>query len=256
MRPRQVEVVRRALAQRFADLPAIQVHDPSVRVQDRHDQRPAQVFVAAVAQHPQRLQTAPHLRPGLPVGLRQAVAQRPVGVAQPEGLDQLGMGQAPALQVGQGVGRPLQGGGVVADHLVHQRRVLGRRRHGRQLRHGGGLHRPRPGPGRRPRPGRDRRRIVRLQQLDRMAEANPLGLHHPGDHVAGRVAAEAAPQILVRRHAQRRRVVLVERAASDPVFAAFLQLHPGRLDQPHQAHLRLQPLDLLVRDSGHKTRLL
>ena len=57
------------------------------------------------------------------------------------------------------------------------------------------------------------------QQLHRVAEAHALALHHPVDRPAADPAAEAVPQVLRRRHDQRGRVVLVERAAADQVLA-------------------------------------
>jgi hypothetical protein len=43
----------------------------------------------------------------------------------------------------------------------------------------------------------------------------------------------------------------MERAAADQIGAAFFQRHARGFDQPHQAHLGLQPLDLSLRDTGH-----
>ena len=43
----------------------------------------------------------------------------------------------------------------------------------------------------------------------------------------------------------------MERAAPDQVRAPPLQHHPGRLDQALKGHLRLQPLQHLIRDPGH-----
>ena len=70
-----------------------------------------------------------------------------------------------------------------------------------------------------------------------MAEAHALAFHHPVDHPAANIAAEAAEQVLGHTDRQRRRVVLVERAAPHHVLAPLLELHPRRLDQPDQAHL-------------------
>jgi DNA-binding XRE family transcriptional regulator len=68
----------------------------------------------------------------------------------------------------------------------------------------------------------------RFQQLDRMAEAHALGLHHPvDDRRTARVAsAQAVPEILSRSDDQRRRPVVVERALAQQVGPCRVSLIP------------------------------
>lgn len=87
-----------------------------------------------------------------------------------------------------------------------------------------------------------------------MAEAHTFTPHRPVDHPAARIAAEAAPQVLGHAHRQRRRVVVMERAAPYHVAAPLGELHARGLDKPDQAHLGLDSLDLAFRDSRHKNR--
>ena len=75
--------------------------------------------------------------------------------------------------------------------------------------------------------------MIGAQQLGGMAEADALGLHDPIDSRSADVAlAHAAPQVGFRRHDQRRRAVVVERAAPHQVRPGALQLHP---EAGHQA---------------------
>ena len=75
--------------------------------------------------------------------------------------------------------------------------------------------------------------MVCSQQLDRMAEADAIGTHHPLDHISARVAgSQAVPEILCRRDNQRGRPVVVERALADQVRTLPRQLDPPRLGQP------------------------
>ena len=84
-----------------------------------------------------------------------------------------------------------------------------------------------------------------------MAEAHPLPLHHPGDHIPARLTPEATPQILLGADREARGPILMERTAPDMILATALQLDPARLDEPHQAHPGLQPLQLVFRDARH-----
>ncbi len=94
------------------------------------------------------------------------------------------------------------------------------------------------------------------QQLDGVAEAHPLGPHHPVDHrTTGVAGSQAMPQVLLRAHHQRRLPVLVERAETDQVGTGLAQLDTGSADEAFQGHLCLQPLDLLVGYTGHRLLL-
>jgi len=48
----------------------------------------------------------------------------------------------------------------------------------------------------------------------------------------------------------------MERAAPDQVGSGLLERHPGPDHQLGQVHVLFQPLDLLVRDTGHGLLLL
>jgi hypothetical protein len=98
--------------------------------------------------------------------------------------------------------------------------------------------------------------MVGPQQLDRMAEADPIGPHHPVDGRPARVArSHAVPEVLRRSDDQRRTAVVVERAEAMQVGPQPLQLDPSRLRQPLHRDLSLQPLDLILRDSRHFSAL-
>ena len=92
--------------------------------------------------------------------------------------------------------------------------------------------------------------MIGTQQFDGMAETDTLGLHDPIDGRAADVAlAHAAPEIGFRRHDQRRRAVVMERAASDLIRPGALQLHPEAVHQALDGDFSFQPLDLFVRDA-------
>lgn len=94
--------------------------------------------------------------------------------------------------------------------------------------------------------------MVFQQQVAGMPEADLVEAHHPVDHRAADSAdTETMPEVLVRRDHQRRRTVVVERAAANQVIAAvFLQLDTGRLDQAHDRDLTFQASNLFFGDSG------
>lgn len=72
--------------------------------------------------------------------------------------------------------------------------------------------------------------MVIAQQLDRMAEAHPLGFHHPVDHRATFTAStQAVPQVRRRAHHEAGGFIIVERAVADIVLAVSLQNNPAAL---------------------------
>ena len=73
------------------------------------------MFVAAVAQGADLLQATANLCTGGAVHLRQAQAQRPVGVTELKTLDQVRAREAASLQVRQRFGRLLQRLALVTD---------------------------------------------------------------------------------------------------------------------------------------------
>jgi hypothetical protein len=75
--------------------------------------------------------------------------------------------------------------------------------------------------------------MIFSQQLDRMAEADSLGLHHPVDsRPAHAASAQTVPQILRRSDDQRWRPVVMEGALAQEVRALPCQLDTPRLGQP------------------------
>ncbi|CCW17159.1 hypothetical protein EBBID32_14980 [Sphingobium indicum BiD32] len=240
MRTRQVEMIGRALAQIVPDLAAVEVDHDARPVADRHHQAPAQMLMAAVAQHAEPLELAPHVCARLAVLLRQTVAQGAIGKAKAEGVDQIRMGEATLFQIGQRLRVGTQRTAIIVRHIAQQRAVLGRRQH-RQL--GDGRSRDRGGVG--------RGHIIAPQQFDCMTEADAFAFHDPVYGATTHVAAEAVEQILRHRHHQRRRIIVMEGALRHHVAAAFRQLHARCLDQPDQANLCLQPLYLRIRYACH-----
>jgi hypothetical protein len=202
------------------------------------------MLMSTLAQHPQPLQPGADLGPGFERLLRQVVAQRAVGEAELEVVDQLGVIQAAALQVALRLGALFQLLVVVRDHLPKQRLVLGV-----GLDHQPGLQRLHRG-------GRRRHLGTATQPLDRMAEAHPLFPHHPIHHAAaGAARAQAVPEVLLRRDHQRGLAVVVEGAQAQEVRAVTTQHHAALLDQRRQVRLALDALDLFVGDAGHGNRL-
>lgn len=82
---------RRSRAQAFRDLAPVELGDPALLVEDRHDEGAVQVFVAARADHAERLEPLADRRPLLAVLRRQAVAERAVREAELEVLHGLGV---------------------------------------------------------------------------------------------------------------------------------------------------------------------
>jgi hypothetical protein len=141
------------------------------------------------------------------------------------------------LRLGAGLQRRV----VVVNDLPQQRRIV-RTRHERSGRRAHRL-----------RTRRDQRRTVGLQQFHRMPERHVPRRHHPVNHRTAALAAEAVPHVLARRHdAAGRLVALVQRTAQRQVLALSHQYMARALDQPHQAHRFLEPLDLCIGEAGHR----
>ena len=91
------------------------------------------------------------------------------------------------------------------------------------------------------------------EQLHSVAEAHVLDPHDEVDHRAARLAgAEAVPEILGRRHHERRLVVVVEGAEANEVTAVRLEHHPAHLGKPLDGDVALQPLELCIWDAAHR----
>ncbi len=87
-----------------------------------------------------------------------------------------------------------------------------------------------------------------------MAEADALGVHHPGDYVTALVAGpEAVPEILLRADHQARLMVVVKRAQPEQVRAVALEFDAARFCQALQRDLLFQPFDHFTGDAGHPT---
>ena len=98
---------------------------------------------------------------------------------------------------------------------------------------------------------RDDRDLTGAKKLERVADAHPLGAHHPVDRAPADLAgAHAVPESLGRGHHERGAVVLVERTAPDEVPARLLERDPASHHELGQVDLFLQPLDHLVWDAG------
>ena len=78
--------------------------------------------------------------------------------------------------------------------------------------------------------------------LHRIDEPEAVELHQEGDRGAARPASEAVVDLLLATHAERRRPLLVERAASEEVAAPLPQPHPG-LDHVDDVHPREEVVD-------------
>lgn len=78
------------------------------------------------------LQPGPYVRAGLAGLFREPQAQRAVGIAEPEPLDQLGVRQPPRRQILQRLRRLFERLVIIADHLIQQRRIVGIEGHRRR----------------------------------------------------------------------------------------------------------------------------
>ena len=220
MRSRQIQVVRRARAQPFCDLAAVDFGDLAGGRDDRDHDRAIEVLVTGFAVQAEFLQATADVGAGLAVLLRQPQTQRPIGKAELEALDQgfimdAALGKIakrlralfqPLVVIGDGFSEECGIVGIEADRCSERahRAVL----RGRQV------------------------DFSPAQQLHRVAEAHALGFHHPVDRPAADLAAIAVPQVLPRRHDQRGFPVVVEWAATVQVLAHRPQGHPRGLHQP------------------------
>ena len=109
----EVEVGRGARAQAPADLAPVELGDGACWGDHRHDERAAEVLVAAGAQHAELHQAAAQRVAVLGRLVRQPIAEGPVGIAQPEAFDHRRVVDLATGQVGQGLGGIGQGGVVV-----------------------------------------------------------------------------------------------------------------------------------------------
>jgi hypothetical protein len=109
----------------------VELHDLAGRVGDRDHERPVEVFVPARPQQAELFEAPSQRRAGLAIARRQAIAERAVGEAQLEVLDQLGRAQAAPLEVAERLGARRQRRVVVGhdllQHLVVRRVAFNRR---------------------------------------------------------------------------------------------------------------------------------
>ena len=212
----------RARPEVLAHLAPVELGDGAGRGDHRHDDRTAQVLVARSAQHAEVDQAAAHRVALLGLLARQPVAEGPVGIAQAKARDHRRVVDLAAGQIGQGLRRVQQRGVVVVEDRGEHRLVLGGdvERRGEPSRH-------RPFGHRGSSARNDHRGHPFAQHLDGVAEAHPLGAHHPVDDRAAHLAGpHAVPEVLGRRDHERGGVVVVERAAPDQVAPGLLERHP------------------------------
>ena len=94
---------------------------------------------------------------------------------------------------------------------------------------------------------------ARGELLDRLGEGHVIVLHEEAEHGAVRAAAEAVIELLVRAHPERRRLLVVERAAGLELAARLLQLH-ARADDLHDVRAGDQLVDEVLGDAAHVPR--
>ena len=192
VRPRQIQMQRRALAQIVQNLAPVHPHRLAVRAQDRHHQRAVEMFVAALPNEPQLLQPLPNRHALGSVAVRHPQPQRPIGKPQPKLFDGRFVVYAAFLEVGQRGGSFQQPLVVVVHHLREQlgiarvRRKWNRQPWNRRLAHRFGLSHL------------ERRRAALGQQLVGVPETHAVKPLHKLDDVARRAAAHAVKQALAR----------------------------------------------------------
>lgn len=228
------------------------MHHAVLSVEHRDDQAAVEVLVPAVAQDADGLQLTPHLRAGLAVLLGQAVRERAIGEAQPKPLHHLLRPEPALFEVAEGLGALLERLVVVVEDAGHQHVLVRRVLDGGELGGRGLLRHRRALPALLGLGERLERDEVGPEQLDGVTTAEPLGLHDPVDDAAAFLArAIAAPAVGLRRDAQGRRLGRTERAQTDDLISAALELHALGLGQPLEADLGVQALELVGRDAGH-----
>jgi K+-sensing histidine kinase KdpD len=124
------------MVQVIAQLAPIELHHIATPVAHRDHQRPRQVLVPRRSDHAERLQLAAQLGARLAVLRRQAVAERAIGIAQAEMVDQLLIAQATALKHRQRLRALPKRLRVKADDALKQLALTrtDRQRHTRQAR--------------------------------------------------------------------------------------------------------------------------
>src|SRR5579859_284492 len=94
--------------------------------------------------------------------------------------------------------------------------------------------------------------MIFQQQLARMAEGHPVRAHHPVDYRATGITPKAVPKVGFGAHDTARSLIpFVPRTAASEVLALRDQPMALALDEPHQANLLLQALQLRIRDARH-----
>src|SRR5216117_3783252 len=96
----------------------VELDDLAGFVEDRDHERAIEVLVPARAQEPQPLEPSPELGACLPIAGWQPIAERAVGEAELEVIDQLGRAQTAALEIPERLGTRLQRRVIVRDHLL------------------------------------------------------------------------------------------------------------------------------------------
>ncbi len=242
VRARQVEVVGGAGAQVVADLAAVAAEDLAARAADRDGHRAVEQLVSALAKPAARLELPPR-------GRREPHAERAVGEANAEVRHELGVEEAPLVQVRAELGALLAGLVVVGDDLPVEDRPLGPLldRAGERL----GAEAPR-GPGAEE-PGRLVGEELLQELADRRVKAQVLLPHHPVDHrPAPLTGAHAVEQALLLGDHQGRGVVRMAVAAADEVAADAPQVDPRAGHEGGDGDLALDPLEQVVGDAGHR----
>jgi len=249
VRPREVEMERRAGLEIVADLAAVDLRDVAGIVEDRDDEGADEVLVARVAEEAELLEPGAHLEAGLAVHQGDAQAEGAVGVAELEVVDEVGMRQAALLEIRESFRALLEALVVVGDDLPQDLLVAAVGFDGKsQGPDGGALWRRRG-----LRPPRLQREVLGEEDLDGVAEADPFGLHHPVDRRAARLAgAEAVPEVLGRGEDKGGFAVRMKRAQAQQVRPVPLQLDALPLGQAFERDLRLDPLEQLVGDARHE----
>ena len=248
VRAGEVEMERRAGAQlvSWRDLPAVGAEGLAPLAEDRDDERAVEVLVAAVPEDSELLEPCADLLAGLAVHGGEAVAEGPVGVAEPEAVDEFGMDEASLLEIAECLRALLQRLVVVADHLAEKLAVVGVEVDGRrQLRDGRALRGVERG---------RRREVLGPQDLDGVPEAHPFGLHHPVDRRAARLTSpEAVPEVLAGSHDEGRLAVVVEGTAADQIRPVAPELDAPRLSEALERDLLTDAPEQLVGDSRHRS---
>ena len=239
----EVEVEGGPRAQVVLQLPAVELGDRTVGADDRDDERAAQVLVPRGPEDARALETTAQLGTGLPSFVGEAEPEGAIGVAEREPLDDGRLVDPPSGEVVEGLGGLLQRGVVVGDDL-REDFLVGRLDVDRWREP---AHRALSDHS----PGHEGD-LVGAEQLDGVADAHPLGAHHPVDgRTADLAGAHAVPESLRGGDDEGGGVVLVEGTAPDQVLPGPLEGDPGSHHQLGQVDLILQPLDHLVGDTGH-----